>query len=107
MEESPARRNARFEKVVELVRTERIRQDRKWGWPQDNSLPEWMTILGEEFGELCQEVLRQNFGQTNRLNELVDEAAQVAAVAMAIIETLNYQGDYPLDIGDQISDVTG
>ena len=87
----------RFEKVIELVRAERLRQDDKWGWPQDNSLPEWVAILGEEFGEFCTEVLRLNFNaHTQSLQCLVDEVLQVAAVAVAIVETLEYQGDIDL-----------
>lgn len=37
------------------VLAERHRQDSKWG-VQNCPATEWMSILGEEFGELCKEV---------------------------------------------------
>src|SRR5688500_18076594 len=74
--------------VLNRIVEERKHQDKKWGSPQSNTLPEWMTILGEEFGEACQEVLRVafvNVPQDNLLNELV----QVAAVCVAALEYLD------------------
>lgn len=75
--------------ILEQIRLERERQDRKWGVPQPNTLPEWMAILGEEYGEVCQEVLRVHFGNKDPL-ELVEEVVQVAAVCVAMLENLWY-----------------
>lgn len=41
-----------FEKVI----SERITQIAKWGDESRNHPFEWMSILGEEFGELCEAV---------------------------------------------------
>ena len=37
--------------ALEAVRAERKRQDALWGDQSGNSLFEWMSILGEEYGE--------------------------------------------------------
>lgn len=50
-------RGISFNAVSRLVFEERIRQEVKWG-PQLHDPRTWMTILGEEFGEACQEALR-------------------------------------------------
>lgn len=76
-----------YDKVSELVRAERRFQDQKFGWPQDITLAEYATILGEEFGEFCQEVLRVRFDGKDHA-DLVKEIVQVAAVAFAIVESL-------------------
>lgn len=81
------KKSKHFEAVAALVKEERKRQDLKWGWPQRNSLPEWSSILGEEFGELCQEINRVHFGKGRYDDPLIDETIQVAAVAFAMIET--------------------
>jgi hypothetical protein len=39
--------------VMQAVQDERIRQEAKWG-AQHHTIPEWMMILGEEYGEACQ-----------------------------------------------------
>lgn len=76
------------EEIVTAVQKERLRQDEKWGWPQRNSLAEWMTILMEEVGELAQEVLRVRFANKST-NDLQDEAIQCMAVCSAMLETLD------------------
>lgn len=75
------------ERVMTDVSLERKRQDEKWG-QQDHIPSIWMAILGEEFGELCQEALRYDFGGVIDRN-LRDEAIQVAAVAVAIVEYID------------------
>ncbi len=67
------------------ILAERERQDQKWGYPQENTYCEWSSILGEEAGELAKELNELNFGRGNpdRMNE---EAVQVAAVALSILE---------------------
>ena len=45
-----------------------------------------MTILGEEYGETCQEALRMHFGSKDDV-DYIGELVQVAAVAVAAIES--------------------
>jgi len=41
------------------VFSERHRQERKWGTRTDTPIAEWVTILGEEFGEVCKAALEE------------------------------------------------
>lgn len=79
--------------VVNEVLAERQRQDAKWGI-QDHEPSVWLSILGEEFGELSQAINETIFdnGPKERLKGGLDnickEAKQVAAVAMALVENI-------------------
>lgn len=82
------------ENIFADILDERLRQIEKWGI-QKVSLPEWMTILGKEFGESCQEALRCHFGfdgapgehmGDSRVVRFRREIVQVATVAFAILE---------------------
>lgn len=66
---------------------ERHRQNEKWG-EQNHGLPLWITILMEEVGEFAQTALHKQFNGHKALF-VRDEAVQVAAVALAIIECLD------------------
>jgi len=69
---------------------ERERQNRKWGI-QRHSLGEWLGILGEEFGEVCQAINRIHFPRDAKetdADNLYEELIHVAAVAVAIAEQL-------------------
>lgn len=66
---------------------ERVRQEEKWG-QQDHDPFTYLTVLGEEFGELCQAALHTRYGG-HAASGLRDEAVQVAAVALAIVECLD------------------
>ena len=77
--------------ALEAVRAERQRQDVLWGDQSGNSLFEWMSILGEEYGELCEavnETCFKNSAHPDRggVENIAKEATQVAAVALEIIE---------------------
>jgi len=48
------------------VMEERYRQEQKWG-PQNRTPEKWMVILGEEFGEVCKDVLEENFVATKKV----------------------------------------
>lgn len=76
------------QEALAIVDKERDRQDAKWG--ADRTLPwgDWSLILGEEVGEVNKAMLesRWNDNQTLALAEIIDEASQVAAVAVALIE---------------------
>ena len=68
-----------IETACYMVIMERIRQDEKWG-EQNHDAPFWLSILGEEFGEVCRAVCE---GKTD---EYVTELVHVAAVAVQMIE---------------------
>lgn len=84
---------------------ERDRQDTKWG-EQNHDLGIWALVLGEEYGEFCEAVLSfralygadasgdlkywPRRGEHGQLwGHIREEAVQVAAVAVAIIEYLD------------------
>jgi NTP pyrophosphatase (non-canonical NTP hydrolase) len=64
------------------TRTERTRQDAKWG--AQNHQPEtWLAILSEELGEMAREILLGSW------DNLRSETVQVAAVAVAFVEAMD------------------
>lgn len=72
--------------VLDRVRQERERQDAKWG-EQNHDPFLWLTILTEEVGEAAQAALKARFsGQS--IDAYRDELIQVAAVAVAAMESL-------------------
>ena len=77
--------------AVDKVIAERIRQNEKWGYPQNNTPFEWVSILTEEVGEMAQATNDAFMGQikSNQTDKIVHEAIQIAAVAIAIIEHLS------------------
>lgn len=70
--------------VLYEIQQERKRQDEKWG-VQNHSPIKWVVILAEEFGEVAKGALESNTG--NYREELI----QVAAVAVAMLESLDRQ----------------
>ncbi|OQB15743.1 MAG: hypothetical protein BWY15_00456 [Firmicutes bacterium ADurb.Bin193] len=81
------------EKVLKAIKTERKRQDDKWGDQSGNHPFEWMSILGEEFGELCEAVNETCFHNPTHpekggLDKIYKEAIHVAAVATALAEAV-------------------
>lgn len=91
------------------VLNERRRQDAKWD-VQNHDPFTYLTILGEEFGEMCQAALtlRQMdaLGDIDSIasaaDHLREEAVQTAAVALAIIECLDrnqWRWDLAFDSG--------
>jgi hypothetical protein len=79
--------------VTTDVMLERAKQDVKWG-EQNRTPVEWMSILGEEYGEACQEANCLHFDDHTplRLRRLREELIQVAAVAIAAIENIDRNG---------------
>lgn len=78
--------------ALDEVKSERRRQDEKWG-PQSHGLSVWMMVLSEEVGEVAERVLtlRATQGDRARLDVAValqHEATQVAAVAVAMLERI-------------------
>ena len=71
-------------KVLTEIETERARQDSKWGIQNHEPL-KWNAILGEEFGEVSKAILE------NDTENYREELIQVAAVAIAAVESLDRQ----------------
>ena len=67
------------------VLSERKRQDRKWG-EQNHEPLVWLAILGEEYGEACAALLQRHLVGSRKHR---DELVQVAAVALAAIESFD------------------
>lgn len=77
--------------VLQEVLEERAKQHLKWG-QQDHAPAEWLMILGEEVGEANKAALETFFGYegASRLySEYRKELIQVAAVAVAMVESLD------------------
>ena len=109
--------------VFDLIAHERFRQEAKWG-PQNHSPLFWLAILGEEFGEVSKEVVEweakgQKIGalitaaevarkaysdevddldgqRDENLTALRVELVQLAAVAVAMLESLERNQDVRL-----------
>lgn len=76
--------------ALESVLNERKRQDELWG-EQNHEPFTWLTILMEEVGEFAHDALGVTFGPPDfsREEHLRAEAVQVAAIALAIVESLD------------------
>lgn len=79
--------------ALQDVLEERVRQEQKWG-QQDHDPFLYLTILGEEYGEMCKAALEARFHKPDKnkdmlLAHLREEAVQTAAVALAIVECLD------------------
>lgn len=75
-------------RVLDSVRRELERQDQKWGTDRDLPRRTWISILGEEFGEVCRAELEHEGRR-----RWIDELSQVAAVACAAIEATLREAD--------------
>jgi hypothetical protein len=69
------------------VLCERRLQDEKWG-EQNHKPSEWLMILGEEYGEAAKAALESQFGG-KEIIKYRDEMVQVAAVALAAVESFD------------------
>ena len=71
-------------RILSEVLTERERQDTKWG--EQNHDPSWWVVIEtEELGEVAKAVFEKE------LDEYRQELIQVAAVAVAAVESLDRQ----------------
>lgn len=70
------------EDVLKDVAAERERQDQMWG-EQNKRRSDWLSILGEEYGESCE---ANNDGLVTQYRK---ELIQAAAVAVAAVESLD------------------
>lgn len=64
------------------INAERDKQDARWGFPQHNTITEWVSILAEETGEVAMAVNDKDWGN------LRVELIQVAAVCVSLLEHL-------------------
>lgn len=69
--------------VIDAICDERRKQDEKWGDQRELPPRTWITILGEEFGEVCRAELESDSGGYRQ------ELIQVAAVAIAAVESFD------------------
>ena len=76
------------EKIINMVLEERKRQDAKWG-EQNHSAYVWSSIIGEEYGEICQAINEFGFNPTPETEgQIYIEAIQTMASCMAMIECI-------------------
>lgn len=78
-----------FNKILDDIAEERVRQDAKFGITRDLTPIEWLPALVEEVGEFAQCVCDGSDYQSEMRGELV----QIAALAVAIIQDLDAQCD--------------
>ncbi len=79
------------QQVLNEVSQERARQENKWG-QQNHSPANWLMILGEEVGEVNKAALETYFkyeGADKDYSSYREELIQVAAVAVAMVESLD------------------
>lgn len=92
--------------ALDLVDDERTRQDAKWG-PQRHGLTVWMTVLVEECGEVSERILalRNAEDPSKRAAIIVgleEEATQVAAVAVAMLEHIMEEASQDAPFPDEV-----
>lgn len=78
--------------IISNIMQERKLQDEKWG-VQNHKPIEWSAILMEEVGEMAKEAHEYHFRgryykDTGQLERYRKELVQVAAVAVAMLESL-------------------
>ena len=86
------------QKVLAEINAERDRQEAKWG-RQDHTPEVWLSILGEEFGEVCKAVCEASFPgyeTTGDWSQYRKELIHVAAVAAAMAECFDRREEAPV-----------
>lgn len=74
--------------IIEYLLAERVHQDHKWG-EQNHSPDKWISIIGEEFGEICKAVNEYDFRPSlDTENKIIEETIQTMASCMAMIECI-------------------
>ena len=79
--------------ILKAIADERQRQDAKWG-EQNHQPIEWVSILTEEVGEVAKAALESHFKHKGKDPDYIEyrkELIQVAAVAVAMLESLDRQ----------------
>lgn len=78
-----------------MVADEDIAQRQKWG-NQEHNIFEWLAFTTEELGELS-EVISEFCFRDGEMNEIFEEATQVATLALKIAHMVA-NGDYNLTL---------
>jgi len=87
----PGAYNAEQEKIINKVLEERKRQDAKFG-EQNHAVFIWGTIIGEEYGEMCQAINDSLFNPTpDTEKQIYVEAIHTMASCMAMLECIERQ----------------
>lgn len=74
---------------LDRIKTERERQDEKWGEQNHHPLL-WFSIIGEEFGEMLHAFNEYSFdNDTNHFDQMENEAIHVAACCVAMLECID------------------
>lgn len=86
------RKNIIRVRALMLIAQRRYEQLEKWG-EQEHTWSEWATILGEEYGELCEAINETVLNNATKpelggLENMANEAVDVAAVALQMLEYL-------------------
>ena len=86
------RKNINRARALTLIAQRRYEQLEKWG-EQEHTWSEWATILGEEYGELCEAINETVLNNATKpelggLENMVNEVVDVAAVALQMLEYL-------------------
>ena len=86
------RKNTNRVRALMLIAQRRYEQLEKWG-EQEHTWSEWATILGEEYGELCEAINETVLNNATKpelggLENMANEAVDVAAVALQMLEYL-------------------
>lgn len=79
--------------IGDLIHDEHRRQVEKWG-KQNVTLFEWMNYLTEEVGELATAIADNEY-RNGDVQCIVDEATQVATLAMKIISMVHHEKKSP------------
>ena len=83
----------KWDKIVSVlseVEKERYRQEEKWG-EQNHPADHYYCILGEEFGEVGKAICETPVGKAT-IADVRAELIQVAAVAVAMVESIDRNG---------------
>jgi len=86
---------AGLRRVLADIADERARQEEKWGDQSGHPYLLWNAILGEEVGEVSRVLLEHwntHLPDTSAANQLRAELVQIAAVAVAWVETIDKRG---------------
>lgn len=78
-----------FNKILDDIAEERVRQDAKFGITRNLTSTEWLPALVEEIGEFAQCIC----DNSDYNSEIRVELIQIAALAVAIIQDLDAQCD--------------
>lgn len=75
-------------KVLAEIRSERQRQEKKWG-QQNHDMADYYTILGEEFGEVGKAICEHKLQCMAPAMRIRNELIHTAAVAVAMVEAFD------------------